>query len=294
MNELFSKFSLQNFLRQFFCGVVFFTPLYLFAPGCMQNFFSKCGIAMGDSIYYVGALACVVGTIIYHLEKNLYSYTAQGIYECMFKKCKETSRDKQLGNGLLSYVIMAFVLILSIWLNPRLFLDIIWIFLLVVLAAILILKYFLDKKTFDTTLMCWKIEGSIPDDNETTKEGVRELNSIAAKVAVWSDFIHCTQSCCFAWLLGTYLTYRVLKPCSAANAELMSKSIAVAVVLLIIETVLIDRHRYAFVELMREKYNRLRSGRIEFSVKIRTMREGEGREEGGRDVGEFHCVVERL
>ncbi len=307
MNELFSKFSLQSFLRQFFCGVVFFTPLYLFAPWCMQNFFSKCGIAMGDSIYYVGALACVIGTIIYHLEKNLYSYVIQGVYEW---KTEEKLYPIVGSVGILLVCILMFLewvkfakwlqRCLPTCLEQQFCLNYGWILMLIVLAGFLVAKYFLDDKTRETTLTCWKIEGSNPNDNEATKEAMRELKGIAEKVSVWSDFIHCTQSCCFAWILGTYLAYYVLqscdegRACSATAASIMSGSIAAAIIILIIESTFIDRHRYAFVELMREKYNRLRSGRIEFSVKIRTMREGEGREEGGRDVGEFHCVVERL
>ena len=82
MNEFLSKFSLQNFLRQFFCGVVFFLPLYLFVLWKVHEFFFQSGICCKKQLICIGALACVIGTLIYHLEKNLYSYVIQGICEC--------------------------------------------------------------------------------------------------------------------------------------------------------------------------------------------------------------------
>lgn len=103
MKEFLDKFSLSLILRQFFCGVVFFVP-----------FFGVSGTTKGTNVYSLNewiqkgtsnndwsnpkvaalcVLACIVGTIIYHLEKNLWSYPLQCIFERTFHESLQI-RDK--------------------------------------------------------------------------------------------------------------------------------------------------------------------------------------------------------
>ena len=297
MNEFLSKFSLQNFLRQFYCGVVFFLPLYLFVPWKVHEFFFQSGLCCKQLIC-IGALACVIGTLIYHLEKNLYSYVIQGIYEWLeerrpcklFTKCKLVKKCKlpreckllrkcilYLKCRLFRKIIIALVVIGLCVLIHSLHLSI----GKTILFSILILcmaKLFLDGKVFKTTIISWIIEGSDAkenrDKNRTETDemqacdpghgeiAMHDLRSIAGKIAVWSDFIHCTQSCCFAWILGTCFSYWIIeRNCCACCAQCMySKmywSLIAAFSILFIESAFIDRHRYSFVMEMKRQYKKL-------------------------------------
>lgn len=113
MKEFLDKFSLSLILRQFFCGVVFFVPLFCIS-GTTQNtkvhslnewiqggFFNHDWSTPKVSALCV--LACIVGTIIYHLEKNLWSYPLQCLFERTFNETVHTrDKDKEIEhNGAL-------------------------------------------------------------------------------------------------------------------------------------------------------------------------------------------------
>ena len=279
MNEFLSKFSLQNFLRQFYCGVVFFLPLYLFVPWKVHEFFFQSGLCCKQLIC-IGALACVIGTLIYHLEKNLYSYVIQGIYELLedCRSCKLVKKCKLCWEcRLFRTIIIALVVIGLCALIYSLHLSI-GKTILFSIFILCIAKLFLDGKVFKTTIISWIIEGSDAKENrdknhtETNEMQARDLGhreitmhdlrSIAGKIAVWSDFIHCTQSCCFAWILGTCLSYWIIeKDCCPCCAQYVSStmcwSVSAALIILFIESVFIDRHRYSFVMEMKRQYEKL-------------------------------------
>ena len=268
MNEFLSKFSLQNFLRQFYCGVVFFLPLYLFVPWKVHEFFFQSGLCCKQLIC-IGALACVIGTLIYHLEKNLYSYVIQGIYEWLEERKSLEKYNKIIIAGVL---LCGLILTLSRCCHCLICVIIASPFILC------IVKLFSDGKVFKTTIISWIIEGSDAKENkdknhtETNEMQARDpghgeitmhdLRSIAGKIAVWSDFIHCTQSCCFAWILGTCFSYWIIeRNCCASCVEYMSSrmdwSLIAAFSILFIESVFIDRHRYSFVMEMKRQYKKL-------------------------------------
>ena len=279
MNEFLSKFSLQNFLRQFYCGVVFFLPLYLFVPWKVHEFFFRSGLCCKQLIC-IGALACVIGTLIYHLEKNLYSYVIQGIYELLeecrscklFKKCKLYWECRLFRTIIIALVVIglcALIYLLHLSIGESILFSI---------FVLCIAKLILDGKVFKTTIISWIIEGSGVKENrdknhtETDEMQARDpghgeitmhdLRSIAGKIAVWSDFIHCTQSCCFAWILGTCFSYWIIeRNCCACCAQCMySKmdwSLIAAFSILFIESAFIDRHRYSFVMEMKRQYKKL-------------------------------------
>lgn len=268
MNEFLSKFSLQNFLRQFYCGVVFFLPLYLFVPWKVHEFFFQSGLCCKQLIC-IGALACVIGTLIYHLEKNLYSYVIQGIYEWLEER---KSLEKY------NRIIIAAVLLCGLIFSLLYYLHSLIGVIIVLLFTLCLMKLFLGEKVFKTTIISWIIEGSDAKENrdknhtETNEMQARDLGhreitmhdlrSIAGKIAVWSDFIHCTQSCCFAWILGTCLSYWIIeKDCCPCCAQYVSStmcwSVSAALIILFIESVFIDRHRYSFVMEMKRQYEKL-------------------------------------
>lgn len=78
VQSIFDKFSLQNLLRQFFCGFVFIASFWFFASGNttedltwskLESFLK--GIDWDLSGWIVLAVAAsIIGTIIYHLEKK--------------------------------------------------------------------------------------------------------------------------------------------------------------------------------------------------------------------------------
>ena len=287
MNEFLSKFSLQNFLRQFYCGVVFFLPLYLFVPWKVQEFFFQSGICCKKQLICIGTLACVIGTLIYHLEKNLYSYVIQGIYELLeegrscklFKNCKLGRKCKLYGECRLFRKIIIALVVISLCVLIYLLHLSIGETILFSIFILCIAKLILDRKVFNTTIISWIIEGSDAKENKDKNRTeiksldgkeineiqhrdlgngeitLHDLRSIAGKIAVWSDFIHCTQSCCFAWIFGTYYSHwlKANDPMSST----MVWSVRVALIMLFIESAFIDRHRYSFVMEMKRQYKKL-------------------------------------
>ena len=101
MDSFLQKFSLQNLLRQFFCGVVFFVPLYLFAREKMP---ATDLLKWESGVFFLfSSVALAVGTIIYHLEKNLYSYPLMYMYErfIFHNKKEDSSREVSPFNHVL-------------------------------------------------------------------------------------------------------------------------------------------------------------------------------------------------
>ena len=276
MNEFLSKFSLQNFLRQFYCGVVFFLPLYLFVPWKVHEFFFP-----RDNSYIglicMGALACVIGTLIYHLEKNLYSYVIQGIYEWLEER---KSLEKY------NRIIIAAVLLCGLIFSLLYYLHSLIGVIIVLLFTLCLMKLFLGEKVINTTIISWIVEGSDAkedkDKNHTETKNLddtepneiehrdlgndeitmHDLRSIARRIAVWSDFIHCMQSCCFAWIFGTCFSYWIIeKNCCPCCAQYMLPtmvwSVIAALAILFIESAFIDHHRYSFVMEMKRQYKKL-------------------------------------
>lgn len=134
MKEVLGKFSISHILRQFFCGVVFFVPFF-----CISGTKGKNKIHSLNEWLQVGffnhdwstpkvaalcALACVIGTIIYHLEKNLWSYPLQCLFERAFsEKLQINHKDKEVKlNGtvpaaLLLGSLFSFIILFSIVLS---------------------------------------------------------------------------------------------------------------------------------------------------------------------------------
>ena len=237
-------------------------------PWKVHEFFFRSGLCCKQLIC-IGALACVIGTLIYHLEKNLYSYVIQGIYEYGYYV------------GVRVSLIVAFLLIVIVvieYLYPILSIPLFCHLFVVIFLVLLISLKGLYKKTDQTTLISWIIEGSDAKENkdknriETNEMQARDLGhgeitmhdlrSIAGKIAVWSDFIHCTQSCCFAWILGTCFSYWIIEKNYYSGylqdmLPTMVWSIIATLIILFIESVFIDRHRYSFVMEMKRQYEKL-------------------------------------
>lgn len=231
MDQFLSKLNLQNLLRQFCCGIVFFVPLYLFVPCKIQWVWQNAGLA-DNSLKCIAVLAFIIGTVIYHLEKNLYSYAIQAIFEKCHDKKGGVILHLFIGILIISVSGISIAFLLSWWWSVMSF---------IILWTLIFLSVFAhsDMLIYPTQKL-WEIESH--SKNYTARDW-----AIADKVAVWSDFIHCVQSCCFAWLLGSGIAIHVTQECECCvSKENISTSCIVAICLLLIELG-IDWHRYRHV-----------------------------------------------
>ena len=264
MESFLQKISLQNLLRQFFCGVVFFVPLWLFARTRIVEIL---GVEKGNTGVYLAfaALASIIGTTIYHLEKNLHSYPLQLAYEyyherksgCLCNKCKSL--------GVLILVIASLVALCMVICSDKPFLG-----MLVVLVCYFVLSVIMlragKKRLIASTLEQWLWEekaGQLKMEDALPLLSEDDLQKVAAmkKISTWSDFIHCVQSCCFAWIFGCVVIKMTENPITLPNLEeliclcdfevairrVMACSGICAALILLIEC-LIDMHRYRFLK----------------------------------------------
>ena len=234
MDKFLSELRLQNLLRQLCCGVVFFVPLYLFVPCKIQWVWQNAGLAE-DSLKCIAVLAFIIGTVIYHLEKNLYSYAIQAVFEFIGEKKK--------GRCLWVFGCIIFASLLSYTFGKY---NIPWMLCVITMAWVLfsLSLFAFSDIVFEPTRDQWKIEAH-------SKNYTEQDWAIADKVAVWSDFIHCVQSCCFAWLLGAGIAIHMTQECECCvSKENISASCVVAICLLLIELG-IDWHRYRHVLRLR-------------------------------------------
>jgi len=237
MDTLFQKFSLQNLLRQFFCGVVFFMPFWLFSPNCLSQYDIFTLSDVGDSLLFF-VIASVIGTTIYHLEKNLHSYPLQLFYEYCYQNQK-----------LKSWKTLS-LLILIILASASLCIGICYWWMLIIAAICyfvlaIILLCSRQERLVKTTMNQWIWEEKGALINKATALPIcsdERLTQLAAmkKISTWSDFIHCVQSCCFAWIFGCV----VVKMFQVG----ISYWYCLCVFALLLIEGLIDAHRYRFVK----------------------------------------------
>ena len=188
-------------------------------------------------------LAIIIGTLIYHLEKNIWSYGLQILF---------TSR---IGKGRL-WVLVALVSALGL---PFLVPHECKFDLLNILtynnfsSFVLIIAFFIMSFSIFVSSLCilfsaltethkmWIAEGGGSD----TKNNSDTRKIIMDKVSTWSDFVHCGQSCAWAWILGSMSAYVLFK-----NDDILTpfyqNGIGAAVWLLVTEA-FIDWHRWQHV-----------------------------------------------
>lgn len=174
MDKVFDKFSLSLILRQLLCGVVFFLPQLQY------------GIKIGDSLALsIGFLSLIIGTFIYHIEKNTYSYLVQGILYKLIQK-------NLLVTDILAliFIVLCGYLCLEIW-DSAFFALLLMIIVCASIGFSIILIDFYEK--------VW----SIDKDTRFKGEIIIKPSRILAHLDTWSDNIHCIQCCCFAWILGS-------------------------------------------------------------------------------------------
>lgn len=180
----------------------------------------------------LAVLSIIIGTLIYHLEKNIWSYELQ----LLFTTNRPVTRCFLL---LISPVL--FVVIVSIWSSLWvLFL----IFLVVAFSACLVSVFCVKGDCVEITEQMWLAEaGKKTPDKGGSLDG-ESAKIIMAKVSTWSDFIHCGQSCAWAWILGSSFAYQLFeKPILQVGFWIGLFS----AVLLLVAEAFIDWHRWQHI-----------------------------------------------
>ncbi len=255
MDKFIGQFSLQNILRQMFCGVVFLLPFFLFhsivvleGHAIEIDFRNVCTTLhelhlSGWEMTCLSILAIIIGTLIYHLEKNIWSYGLQILF---------TSR---IGKRRL-WVLVALVsaLGLPIFVPRECIFDLPDVLTYNNFSSfVLIIAFFIMSSSIFVSCLCisynvmtetrnmWIAEGG----GSETKNNSDTRKIIMDKVSTWSDFVHCGQSCAWAWILGSMSAYILFK-----NNDILTpfyqNGILAAGGLLIAEA-LIDWHRWQHV-----------------------------------------------
>lgn len=187
------------------------------------------------------ALASVIGTIIYHLEKNLHSYPLQLAYEYHYQG---SGIMKSIGILLLTFAPIVSLCAVEYFNKPSLLIFIVaGCYLLLAISLLRTGK----KRLIESTLNQWLWEekaGQLNKDAVLPINSDENLKKVATmkKISTWSDFIHCVQSCCFAWIFGSLLAYYI----SGSSVSGFYHGMTIAFMLLVAELI-IDMHRYRFV-----------------------------------------------
>lgn len=235
MDKLFGQFSLQNILRQMFCGVVFLLPFFLFSaivavkepPVTFQKVCINLHELNLSSVEFtsLAVISIIIGTLIYHLEKNIWSYGLQVIF------------TGSPGRSVVS--VLYFVILLVAFLvysqKPMPDLEVCLLILLTLLC--LIIALIVRNKRFILITGCmWLGE-------QEKKSSI--ASRILSKVATWSDFIHCAQSCAWSWILGSWVC-KYIGIFDINCDDIYRRGLALAFVILVVEAIF-DKHRWRHV-----------------------------------------------
>ncbi|MDD6814213.1 MAG: hypothetical protein PUD60_07430 [Akkermansia muciniphila] len=247
MDKLIGQFKLQNFLRQMFCGVVFLLPFFLFPATvqlcpCVPKFYA-CFPQPGDldfaQLSALAVLAVIIGTIIYHIEKNVLSYPIQIIFRLISQR--NAGWKKLILPWVVSVVVVGCI-IFGLSRIPNISV-LLWTVVGCVLLVCLLTSVFAGKSGIvKDTRRLW-----IREDSEHAESGGDD-KAVLKRVGTWADFIHCGQSCAIAWLLGSFLCNACLGWKLNGN-PFYCHGLFLAGALLVLE-IFIDWHRYQHVLLV--------------------------------------------
>lgn len=261
-----------------FCGVVFLLPFFLFSAitevaakptTCCEWLASLLRTLLGHSDKHLSfrevcaslhhlnlsgveftclaVLSIIIGTLIYHLEKNLWSYGLQIIFKRI--------QNKTLGCGwkrIMSicslHVFSVLLIAATAWISG----SIKWFssitFIVIAFAAALVAIVCISNGIVEDTETMWLAEGGGDSSHKGSlldAQGLR-LSIIMSKVSTWSDFIHCGQSCALAWILGSCSAYTLFDKaevlCGFFWGGILSS------VLLLVAEGFIDWHRWQHVQ----------------------------------------------
>lgn len=247
-----------------FCGVVFLLPFFLFSAitevaakptTCCEWLASLLRTLLGHSDKHLSfrevcaslhhlnlsgveftclaVLSIIIGTLVYHLEKNLWSYGLQ-VFFC-----------SRLCVRICFLIIAAFVTTVIFCCHSNANNVLVVIALTIGVLALMVSLFCVYCGEVKTTDDIWLAEAGKKRLDKNATLDRRSAQIIMGKVSTWSDFIHCGQSCAWAWIIGSTLAYFLLHRHAALVIPYWS-GIKAAVCLLIAEA-FIDWHRWQHV-----------------------------------------------
>lgn len=215
MKDSIYGLSLGTLVRQMMCGIVFFIPIVLCNNSDWDSIVAWLRNWNAAGLIAFGAVAACIGTLIYHVEKNLWAYFWQ------------TLRIRKSWKGrnwvyIVSYLMMLLPLaMLFLWKAEA---SISWkaiiitVILAVVFPILMLIKPW-KMLLLEKTQQMWKASSKLPENldadikhSEANNSAstitplqllkLYELKEIARREAGWADYIHCGQTSAFAWILG--------------------------------------------------------------------------------------------
>lgn len=234
MNHFLNSFGISNYIRQMMCGIIYFIPFFLFSRSSTECFLKN---GQGDwsstKLLVVAVVAACIGTLIYHVEKNLLGYSSQVFRAwCKHKhpKCPVvTAMIFMILAAILPLIVMAWgykkgvVEVLIHWLMEWRISVLIAIFLAILPSFLLISALYTNlfqqqnskkaerdwektepafDKTVEETRNAWKASSVRWFDMENPPR-LHEIREISERESNWADFIHCGQTSAISWILGS-------------------------------------------------------------------------------------------
>lgn len=274
MNHFFNSFGISNYIRQMMCGIIYFIPFFLFARSSTECFLKN---GQGDwsstKLLVVAVVAACIGTLIYHVEKNLLGYSSQ-----VFRAwCKNSKWPVWV-----ALIFMALAAILPLPVMARGHKEGVvetlthWLMngetpvLMAICLAILPLFLLISagrsnsdsgkpERAFDRTVKetrnAWRAASVRWSDTENSSQ-LREIREISERESNWADFIHCGQTSAISWILGS-ITAIHLNQANVVDSYLFWCGISIALWLLAFEF-FCEWHKSLHIDYMVEQYRKIK------------------------------------
>lgn len=188
------------------------------------------------------------------LKKNLYSYASQIIFENMSRRKKSWGEKYYFYSCLLIFVLFLLVFILTAVLgccfncSCSLTAVVAFAFILCLVYTIFVVIAGGHAGVISRTRSLWKLEARRCPPCHA-----------CSKIDNWASFVHCGQSCCFAWLIGCAIVQdsscyccRVFS-CGPDKGPLWQVTF---VLLILMFEAFFDWHRYQHVLAITENNNK--------------------------------------
>lgn len=265
MKDSIYGLSLGTLVRQMMCGIVFFIPIVLWKQnGNWDSIVSWLQKWETAGLIAFGAAAACIGTLIYHLEKNLWAY----FWQYIRIEGKEYAWEWMWG---LMFIGGIGILVCALYyLCPHLSIVIGGIYFLIMMLAICIPLLRVVHKVsnlVEHTQNMWRTASRLPDDfvafleksNADTKTVLElyEVKEIARREAGWADYIHCGQTAAFSWILSCLLIWGNICSCSGTSPNWFIPSLFGAVWLLGFE-MLCEIHKQLHIDRLLAEYDKLK------------------------------------
>lgn len=264
--------SLGTLVRQMMCGIVFFIPIVLWKQNSnwdsivdwLRNWSATGLIAFG-------AVAACIGTLIYHVEKNLWAYFWQFVRLLCRRREPKNDTKAKLWKFLkvipLALAVLTMLVVL-LYLSP-ISVDITLCILFIILFIMFPIALFTGERKVlvKYTQNMWRAASKLPDDfvaflqksNADTKTILElyEVKEIARREAGWADYIHCGQTAAFSWILSCLLIWGIEGSCPGTSLKWFVPSLLGAVWLLGFE-MLCEIHKQMHIDRLLAKYGKLK------------------------------------